>query len=108
MRRNGTTREALRTLPGCLTWYGVEVEDEDGFFALVDRTVQGIEDGSEAARADRGLGAAYAACMAPVEAVREPLRTAPAPPSRRRTATNSARWNAACCRASGNWSTGTA
>ncbi|MGW2562462.1 hypothetical protein ACWCXB_25065 [Streptomyces sp. NPDC001514] len=41
---------------------------------IVDRTVQGIEDADEAARADRGAGAAYAACMAPVEAVREPLR----------------------------------
>ncbi|MEU3397185.1 hypothetical protein [Streptomyces filamentosus] len=76
VRDDPRAREALRALPGCLARYGVEVEDEDGFFALVDRTVQGIEDGAEAARADRGLGAAYAACMAPVEAVREPLRTA--------------------------------
>ncbi|WP_329286243.1 hypothetical protein [Streptomyces sp. NBC_00691] len=76
VRDDPRAREALRTLPGCLTRYGVEVEDEDGFFALVDRTVQGIEDGAEAARADRGLGAAYAVCMAPVEAVREPLRAA--------------------------------
>ncbi|MFJ7984329.1 hypothetical protein [Streptomyces sp. NPDC096351] len=76
VRDDPRAREALRTLPGCLTRYGVEVEDEDGFFALVDRTVQGIEDGAEAVRADRGLGAAYAACMTPVEAVREPLRTA--------------------------------
>ncbi|MEW5627749.1 hypothetical protein AB1388_14430 [Streptomyces hydrogenans] len=76
VRDDPRAREALRTLPGCLARYGVEVEDEDAFFALVDRTVQGIEDGAEATRADRGLGAAYAACMAPVEAVREPLRTA--------------------------------
>ncbi|MEU8763624.1 hypothetical protein [Streptomyces sp. NPDC048659] len=76
VRDDPRSREALRTLPGCLARYGVDVEDEDGFFALVDRTVQGIEDGAEAARADRGLGAAYAACMAPVEAVREPLRAA--------------------------------
>ncbi|WP_051804736.1 hypothetical protein [Streptomyces griseus] len=76
VRDDPRAREALRALPGCLARHGVEAEDEDGFFALVDRTVQGIEDGAEAARADRGLGAAYAACMAPVEAVREPLRTA--------------------------------
>ncbi|GAA2774535.1 hypothetical protein [Streptomyces showdoensis] len=74
VRDDPRAQEALRTLPGCLARYGVEVDDEDGFFALVDRTVQGIEDGEEAARADRGLGAAYATCMAPVEAVREPLR----------------------------------
>ncbi|MCM1944687.1 hypothetical protein NC315_04775 [Streptomyces sp. G2] len=76
VRDDPRAREALRKLPGCLARYGVEVEDEDAFFALVDRTVQGIEDGAEATRADRGLGAAYAACMASVEAVREPLRTA--------------------------------
>ncbi|WP_351234037.1 hypothetical protein [Streptomyces sp. NPDC002133] len=76
LRRAGRpeAREALRSVPGCLARYGVEVPDEDGFFALVDRTVQGIADADAAARADRGLGAAYAACMAAVEVVREPLR----------------------------------
>lgn len=75
VRDDPRAREALRALPGCLARYGIEVDDEDAFFALVDRTVQRTEDVEEAARADRGLGAAYATCMAPVEAVREPLRT---------------------------------
>ncbi|MFC9792813.1 hypothetical protein ACFVJI_09250 [Streptomyces sp. NPDC127584] len=75
VRDDPRAREALRSLPGCLGRYGIDVDDEDGFFALVDRTVQRTEDAEEAARADRGLGAAYATCMAPVEAVREPLRT---------------------------------
>ncbi|MGW5776117.1 hypothetical protein [Streptomyces sp. NPDC003863] len=73
VRDDPRSREALRGLPGCLDGYGIHVDDQEGFFALVDRTVQGIEDASEAARADRRLGAAYSVCMAPVEAVREPL-----------------------------------
>ncbi|MFD7442541.1 hypothetical protein [Streptomyces sp. NPDC059909] len=73
-RDDPQARKALRALPGCLARHRIDVDDEDGFFALVDRTVQGIEDADEAARADRGFGAAYATCMAPVEAVREPLR----------------------------------
>ncbi|MFE1548102.1 hypothetical protein [Streptomyces sp. NPDC058718] len=73
VRDDPRTREALRGLSDCLERYGIRVDDQNGFFALVDRTVQGIEDADEAARADRGLGAAYSACMAPVEAVREPL-----------------------------------
>ncbi|MFE5711238.1 hypothetical protein ACFQ7J_10500 [Streptomyces sp. NPDC056501] len=73
VRDDPRIREALRGLPGCLERYGIRVDDQNGFFALVDRTVQGIEDADEAARADRGLGAAYSTCMAPVEAAREPL-----------------------------------
>ncbi|MFF8836324.1 hypothetical protein [Streptomyces sp. NPDC015130] len=74
VRDDPRSREALRGLPGCFQRYGVDVDDQDGFFALVDRTAQSVEDPGEAARADQGLGAAYAVCMAPVEAVREPLR----------------------------------
>jgi hypothetical protein len=80
VRDDPRSREALRGLPGCLDRYGIHVDGQEGFFALVDRTVQGIEDSAGAARADRGLGAAYSVCMAPVEAVREPLLV------RRRTA----------------------
>ncbi|MFF8376971.1 hypothetical protein ACF07V_12655 [Streptomyces sp. NPDC015661] len=74
VRDDPRSREALRGLPGCLDRYGIHVDGQEGFFALVDRTVQGIEDPAEAARADRGLGAAYSVCMAPVEVVRELLR----------------------------------
>jgi hypothetical protein len=53
-------RDAYRALPACLH------EDEEAFFGLLDAAA-----GTGRARE---LAAAYATCMAPIEAVREPLR----------------------------------
>lgn len=55
--------------PSCLARRGVKVTGEDRFFGLVDRRLA-------AGRSDLDLAADYTACMAPVEAVREPLRAA--------------------------------
>ncbi|MFF3836676.1 hypothetical protein [Streptomyces sp. NPDC001930] len=64
--------EVLRAregFPGCLAAHDVRAEDENAFFALVDARLQAAD-----AQGGRRLGAVYATCMAPVEAVREPLR----------------------------------
>lgn len=55
--------------PSCLARRGVRAGNEDRFFGLVDQRLA-------AGRSDRDLATDYAACMAPVEAVREPLREA--------------------------------
>ncbi|MFE5943636.1 hypothetical protein [Streptomyces sp. NPDC056480] len=64
--------EVLRAragVPGCLAAHDVKAKDENAFFALVDARLQASD-----AQGGRRLGAVYATCMAPVEAVREPLR----------------------------------
>lgn len=65
---------ALEELPGCLDRHGAPAGSEDAFFALVDTRLQRSDSPAAADRTDRRLGAGYAACMEPVEAVRRPLR----------------------------------
>ncbi|MFD0306119.1 hypothetical protein [Streptomyces sp. NPDC127119] len=72
-RRDPAAVRALRTLPGCLAGKGYRVRDEEAFFALVDKTMMNAST-ADYARQDRALGSAYATCMRPVEAAREPLR----------------------------------
>ncbi|MGX1267328.1 hypothetical protein [Streptomyces phaeoluteigriseus] len=73
LRRDPATVRALRTLPDCLAGHGIRVRDENGFFALADNRMQTAAP-SDLPRAERELGLAYATCMRPVEAVREPAR----------------------------------
>ncbi|MFF4898517.1 hypothetical protein [Streptomyces sp. NPDC001068] len=73
LRRDPATLDALGTLPDCLARYGVRARDENAFFALADARMQTAgPDGP--APGDNALGRAYATCMRPVEAVREPAR----------------------------------
>jgi hypothetical protein len=73
LRRDPATLRALRTLPDCFARYGIKARDEQGYFALADRLMQ-TADASELPMQEQKLGQAYAACMRPVEAVREPAR----------------------------------
>ncbi|MGW7545178.1 hypothetical protein ACWGKQ_29335 [Streptomyces sp. NPDC054770] len=73
LRRDPATLRALRTLPDCLARYGIRARDENAFFALADRLMQTADASGLPAR-EHELGQAYAACMRPVEAVREPAR----------------------------------
>ncbi|MEV6197706.1 hypothetical protein AB0M19_35545 [Streptomyces sp. NPDC051920] len=73
LRRDPAVVRALRTLPGCLSGHGIRVRDENGFFALADRQDQTAAPDRLPA-VQRALGSAYADCMRPVEAVREPAR----------------------------------
>ncbi|MFD7453061.1 hypothetical protein [Kitasatospora sp. NPDC059827] len=77
LERDEAVLTARRELPDCLSGQGVRASDgEQQFFDQVDRALQSAPT-EEAARAeDRRLGAAYARCMRPVEAAREPLRAA--------------------------------
>ncbi|WP_225861071.1 hypothetical protein [Streptomyces triticiradicis] len=65
--------KALRTVPNCLAGHGIRVHDENGFFALADSQQQTAAPDRLPA-VERALGSAYADCMRPVEAVREPAR----------------------------------
>ncbi|MEU9391964.1 hypothetical protein AB0D86_18425 [Streptomyces sp. NPDC048324] len=73
LRHDSATVEALRALPRCLAGHGVRVRDENGFFALADARMQTAAP-ADLPRESRTLGRAYATCMRPVEAVREPAR----------------------------------
>ncbi|MEU4171197.1 hypothetical protein AB0F46_30500 [Streptomyces sp. NPDC026665] len=73
LRRDPAVVRALRTLPGCLSGHGIRVRDENGFFALADTQDQTAAPDRLSA-VQRALGSAYADCMRPVEAVREPAR----------------------------------
>jgi len=73
LRGDPRTVRALRTLSGCLAGRGIRVRDENAFFALSDARMQTVAQ-AELPRTERQLGSAYAACMRPVEAVREPAR----------------------------------
>lgn len=73
LRRDPATVRALGTLPSCLAGHGINVPDENGFFALADARLQSAAP-VDAPHTDRALGRVYAACMRPVEAVREPAR----------------------------------
>ncbi|MGV9519679.1 hypothetical protein ACWDRS_05740 [Streptomyces griseus] len=67
------TVEALAALPDCLAGHDIEVSDEDGFFRHTDTRLQSVAP-ADLPRENRVLGSAYADCMRPVEAVREPIR----------------------------------
>ncbi|OIJ69807.1 hypothetical protein [Streptomyces mangrovisoli] len=73
LRRDPATLRALRTLPGCFSRYGIEADSEQAYFALADKRMQEA-DVSELPAQEHELGQAYATCMRPVEAVREPAR----------------------------------
>ncbi|MEW1564506.1 hypothetical protein ACFWA4_06950 [Streptomyces sp. NPDC060011] len=73
LRHNPAVLRALRTLPGCLARRGIRVRDENGFFALADARQQ-TTPADRLPAVERALGSAYADCMRPVEAVREPAR----------------------------------
>lgn len=73
LRRDPATARALRTLPGCFAGHGIKVRDEDGFFGFADARLNSATP-MELPGADLELGRAYADCMRPVEAVREPAR----------------------------------
>ncbi|MBK3643628.1 hypothetical protein [Streptomyces sp. MBT33] len=73
LRHDPATVKSLRALPPCLAGHGIRVRDENGFFALADARMQTAA-AAELPRESRALGRAYAACMRPVEAVREPAR----------------------------------
>ncbi|MER6081674.1 hypothetical protein [Streptomyces sp. NPDC001833] len=73
LRRDPATLRALRTLPDCFARYGIKARDENAYFALADQLMQ-TTDASGLPVRERELGQAYAACMRPVEAVREPAR----------------------------------
>ncbi|MGW3283983.1 hypothetical protein ACWDR3_04960 [Streptomyces sp. NPDC001002] len=69
-------RHVLAELPECLERrHDLRVSSEDDFFALVDsRLARQADDADAFAAEDREPASAYADCMRPVEAVREPLR----------------------------------
>ncbi|MFD9330261.1 hypothetical protein [Streptomyces sp. NPDC060065] len=73
LRRDPATVRALKTLPGCLAGFGIQARDEQAFMALADARMQSAAP-ADLPRAERELGRAYASCMRPVEAVREPAR----------------------------------
>lgn len=73
LRHDPAVLRALRTLPGCLARRGIRVRDENGFFALADARQQ-TTSADRLPTVERALGSAYADCMRPVEAVREPAR----------------------------------
>ncbi|WP_329264136.1 hypothetical protein [Streptomyces pseudovenezuelae] len=72
-RNDPAASRALRGLPGCLADRGYRVRDENAFFALVDSRLMNAP-AADYAREDSALGSAYALCMRPVEAAREPVR----------------------------------
>lgn len=71
--RAPATHRALGTLPDCLAQHGVKARDEGGVMAVADALLQTAAP-ADIPRAGRQLGRAYATCMRPVEAVREPAR----------------------------------
>ena len=73
LRGDPRTVRALRALSGCLAGRGIRARDENAFFALSDARMQTVAP-AELPRTERRLGSAYASCMRPVEAVREPAR----------------------------------
>lgn len=73
VRRDPVTVRALEALPECLAGQGFRVSDEDDFFGLVDSRLLTAST-ADFPRVDRELGHAYATCMRPVEAAREPAR----------------------------------
>ncbi|MFJ3671085.1 hypothetical protein ACIPSE_31945 [Streptomyces sp. NPDC090106] len=73
LRRDPATLRAGRSLPDCFARHGVQAHDEPSYFALADRLMRN-PDASELSSREHTLGQVYAACMRPVEAVRDPAR----------------------------------
>ncbi|MFJ4831654.1 hypothetical protein ACIP79_17290 [Streptomyces sp. NPDC088747] len=73
LRTDPAVRRATQALPDCFAGQGLRVRNENGFFALVDANLNSAAP-TELPYVDRELGNAYATCMRPVEAVREPAR----------------------------------
>ncbi|MFI6154811.1 hypothetical protein ACIBCA_19215 [Kitasatospora sp. NPDC051170] len=69
LRHTPDVQAAYQRFNSCLAEHGVRAKDEDALFAQVDQLTQ---DGDTAATTH--LGEVYTTCMAPVEAVREPVR----------------------------------
>ncbi|MFE7807290.1 hypothetical protein ACFU51_22025 [Streptomyces sp. NPDC057430] len=67
------TVKAMAALPDCLARHGIDVPDEDGFFRHTDTRLHSAAP-VDLPRENHVLGGAYADCMRPVEAVREPIR----------------------------------
>ena len=65
---------AYRGLGACLQAHGIAAADEQAFFGLVDSRLHALDGKPGRAAAEHELAVAYADCMQPVEAVREPLR----------------------------------
>ncbi|WP_199840466.1 hypothetical protein [Streptomyces sp. AS58] len=61
----------MDALPGCFAEHGFQVRDENSFLGLVDSRLLSASS-ADFPRVNRELGRAYATCMRPVEAVREP------------------------------------
>ncbi|MGW1723462.1 hypothetical protein ACWCQK_11105 [Streptomyces sp. NPDC002306] len=73
LREDPAVLHVLRGLPDCLAEQGVPARDEQGFMAAADaRQQRAAPEDLPATEAE--LGATYATCMRPVEAVREPAR----------------------------------
>lgn len=75
LRSHPQVTGTLDGLAECLDRHGISAATEQEFFAKADSRLMAL-DGTAMARADHELGAAYASCMRPVEAAREPLRAA--------------------------------
>ncbi|MCT9076487.1 hypothetical protein [Streptomyces fulvoviolaceus] len=73
VRSDPAATRALSGLPDCLAEQGYRARDENAFFALVDNRLMNAPS-ADFPRVDSELGHAYAVCMRPVEAVREPAR----------------------------------
>lgn len=73
LRRDPAVVRALGTLPDCFAGHGFRARDEDAFFGLADSRLLSAGT-ADLPRVNRELGRAYASCMRPVEAVREPAR----------------------------------
>ncbi|MFJ1808312.1 MULTISPECIES: hypothetical protein [unclassified Streptomyces] len=76
LRSRPQVRRVLAEVPECLeNRHDLRVNSEEDFFALVDsRLAEYADDATAFVRQDLELADAYADCMRPVEAVREPLR----------------------------------
>ncbi|MET9902376.1 hypothetical protein [Streptomyces sp. NPDC006446] len=72
-KRDSAAARVLRDVPGCLSEQGYAVADQKAFFALADRRLMNAP-AADLDRVNSELGHAYATCMRPVEAVREPAR----------------------------------
>ncbi|WP_329274256.1 hypothetical protein [Streptomyces sp. NBC_01451] len=73
LRRAPATARVLRQLPACFSRQGFRVPDEMSFMGLGDARKQAAS-AAELPSIEVEMGRAYATCMRPVEAVREPAR----------------------------------
>ncbi|MPY33031.1 hypothetical protein FNH09_17715 [Streptomyces adustus] len=73
LRDDPAVLKAQRGLPDCLAARGVPARDEQTFMSLADARQQRAA-AADLPATERALGSTYAACMRPVEAVREPAR----------------------------------